>query len=46
LWHFNFRRPDVEWLVKGRERIYLDRFWNELPAKPKAEPVRPPLGLI
>ena len=30
LWHFNFRGPDVERLVQGRERIYLDRFWNEL----------------
>jgi pimeloyl-ACP methyl ester carboxylesterase len=36
LWHFNFRGPDVERLVKGRERIYLDRFWNELSADPKA----------
>jgi pimeloyl-ACP methyl ester carboxylesterase len=36
LWHFNFRGPDVDRLVKGRERIYLDRFWNELSAKPKA----------
>ncbi len=35
LWHFNFRGPDVERLVKGRERIYLDRFWNELSADPK-----------
>jgi pimeloyl-ACP methyl ester carboxylesterase len=26
LWHFNFRGPDVERLVAGRERIYLDRF--------------------
>ncbi len=26
LWHFNFRGPDVDRLVKGRERIYLDRF--------------------
>jgi len=25
LWHFNFRGPDVERLVAGRERIYLDR---------------------
>jgi len=32
LWHFNFRGPDVERLVKGRERIYLDRFYNELSA--------------
>lgn len=36
LWHFNFRGPDVERLVRGRERIYLDRFWNELSANPKA----------
>jgi pimeloyl-ACP methyl ester carboxylesterase len=36
LWHFNFRGSDVERLVKGRERIYLDRFWNELSANPKA----------
>lgn len=36
LWHFNFRGPDVERLVKGRERIYLDRFWNELSANPQS----------
>jgi pimeloyl-ACP methyl ester carboxylesterase len=36
VWHFNFRGPDVERLVKGRERIYLDRFYNELSANPKA----------
>jgi pimeloyl-ACP methyl ester carboxylesterase len=36
LWHFNFRGPDEERLVQGRERIYLDRFWNELSADPKA----------
>jgi pimeloyl-ACP methyl ester carboxylesterase len=35
LWHFNFRGPDMERLVQGRERIYLDRFWNELSADPK-----------
>ena len=35
LWHFNFRGPDVERLVKGRERIYLDRFYNELSDDPK-----------
>lgn len=35
LWHFNFRGPDMERLVAGRERIYLDRFWNELSADPK-----------
>jgi len=36
LWHFNFRGRDVERLVQGRERIYLDRFWNELSANPKS----------
>jgi pimeloyl-ACP methyl ester carboxylesterase len=36
LWHFNFRGPDVDRLVKGRERIYLDRFYNELSADPKS----------
>src|SRR6267142_612126 len=36
VWHFNFRGPDEERLVAGRERIYLDRFWNELSADPKA----------
>jgi pimeloyl-ACP methyl ester carboxylesterase len=35
LWHFNFRGPDEERLVAGRERIYLDRFYNELSAHPK-----------
>jgi len=35
LWHFNFRGPDEERLVKGRERIYLDRFYDELSADPK-----------
>jgi pimeloyl-ACP methyl ester carboxylesterase len=35
LWHFNFRGPDVERLVQGRERIYLDRFYNELSAHPE-----------
>jgi pimeloyl-ACP methyl ester carboxylesterase len=27
VWHFNFRGPDVERLVAGRERILLDRFY-------------------
>jgi pimeloyl-ACP methyl ester carboxylesterase len=35
LWHFSFYGPDAERLVKGRERIYLDRFWNEFAASPK-----------
>lgn len=34
-WHFNFHGPDEERLVKGRERIFLDRFYNELSANPK-----------
>jgi pimeloyl-ACP methyl ester carboxylesterase len=33
-WHFNFHGPDEERLVAGRERIFLDRFWNELSANP------------
>jgi pimeloyl-ACP methyl ester carboxylesterase len=36
LWHFRFGGPDMERLVEGRERIYLDRFWNEFSADPKA----------
>jgi pimeloyl-ACP methyl ester carboxylesterase len=35
-WHFNFHGPDEERLVAGRERIYLDRFYNELSANPAA----------
>lgn len=34
LWHFRFGGPDMERLVGGRERIYLDRFWNEFSANP------------
>jgi pimeloyl-ACP methyl ester carboxylesterase len=37
LWHFSFHGPDAERLVQGRERIYLDRIWNDFtgdPAKP------------
>jgi pimeloyl-ACP methyl ester carboxylesterase len=36
LWHFRFGGPDMERLVSGRERIYLDRFWNEFSADPKS----------
>jgi pimeloyl-ACP methyl ester carboxylesterase len=36
VWHFNFRGPDVERLVAGRERILLDRFYNEMSATPSA----------
>ncbi len=35
LWHFSFGGPDAERLVAGRERIYLDRFWNEFSADPR-----------
>jgi pimeloyl-ACP methyl ester carboxylesterase len=35
VWHFSFYGPDAERLVRGRERIYLDRFWNEFSADPK-----------
>ncbi len=34
-WHFNFHGPDEERLVVGRERIFLDRFYNELSAHPE-----------
>jgi pimeloyl-ACP methyl ester carboxylesterase len=42
LWHFRFGGPDMERLVAGRERIYLDRFWNEFSADPAriTEPTR------
>jgi pimeloyl-ACP methyl ester carboxylesterase len=33
-WHFNFYGRDEERLVAGRERIYLDRFWDDLSADP------------
>ena len=35
LWHFRFGGPDMERLVSGRERIYLDRFWNDFSRDPK-----------
>lgn len=34
LWHFSFGGPDALRLVAGRERIYLDRFWNEFAGTP------------
>ncbi len=42
VWHFSFYGPDEERLVAGRERIYLDRFFNEFSADPRSvtEPVR------
>jgi len=35
LWHFHFGGPDMERLVAGRERIYLDRFYNDFSAHPE-----------
>jgi len=35
LWHFSFHGPDAERLVEGRERIYLDRIWNDFSGDPK-----------
>jgi pimeloyl-ACP methyl ester carboxylesterase len=35
MWHFGFGGQDMERLVVGRERIYLDRFWNELSQDPE-----------
>ena len=35
LWHFFFLGPTPEALVKGRERIYLDHYWNDFAADPK-----------
>src|SRR5260370_25366335 len=34
VWHFNFHGPDAERLVAGRERIYLDRIWNDFTGNP------------
>ncbi|MFK8401443.1 alpha/beta fold hydrolase [Pseudomonas sp. BGr12] len=34
LWHFDFGGADMERLLAGRERIYLDRFWNEFAGDP------------
>jgi len=31
-WHFRFNGPTPEQLVKGRERIYFEYFWNDLAA--------------
>jgi pimeloyl-ACP methyl ester carboxylesterase len=34
LWHFDLGGKDMQRLVAGRERIYLDRFWNDFAADP------------
>lgn len=31
-WHFHFHGPTPEALVAGRERIYLEHFWNDFAA--------------
>lgn len=33
-WHFHFHGPTPEALVAGRERVYLDHFWNDFAADP------------
>jgi pimeloyl-ACP methyl ester carboxylesterase len=35
IWHFRFYGPTPEALVKGRERIYFEHFWNDFAADPK-----------
>jgi pimeloyl-ACP methyl ester carboxylesterase len=35
MWQFGFGGPDMERLVAGRERIYLDRFWNDFSRVPE-----------
>jgi pimeloyl-ACP methyl ester carboxylesterase len=32
IWHFRFNGPTPEALVKGRERIYFEYFWNDFAA--------------
>src|SRR5438477_361229 len=32
IWHFRFNGPTPEALVRGRERIYFQYFWNDLAA--------------
>jgi pimeloyl-ACP methyl ester carboxylesterase len=34
IWHFRFNGPTAEALVKGRERIYFEHFWNDFAADP------------
>ncbi len=37
-WHFRFNGPTPEALVRGRERVYFEHFWNDF-ASGKARPV-------
>jgi pimeloyl-ACP methyl ester carboxylesterase len=32
IWHFRFNGPTPEVLVRGRERIYFEHFWNDFAA--------------
>jgi pimeloyl-ACP methyl ester carboxylesterase len=32
IWHFRFNGPTPESLVRGRERIYFEHFWNDFAA--------------
>ena len=34
-WHFRFNGPTPEALVRGRERIYFEHFWNDFAADKK-----------
>jgi len=33
LWHYFFNGPTAEALVKGRERLYFEHFWNDFAAE-------------
>lgn len=35
IWHFRFYGKTPELLVKGRERIFFEHFWNDFAADPK-----------
>lgn len=35
LWHFRFHGPTPEALVRGRERLYFDYYWNDFAADKK-----------
>jgi pimeloyl-ACP methyl ester carboxylesterase len=35
IWHFRFNGPTPEALVRGRERVYFDYFWNDFAADGK-----------
>src|SRR2546425_1676320 len=35
VWHFRFNGPTPEALVRGRERVYFEHFWNDFAADPR-----------